>query len=85
MPDDLQDPTGASEWFRRARSNMARSRIGQDVPDVLYEDLCVDAHQATQKALKARVAVVRASPRNERDLSRHATVYRPPILSRVVT
>lgn len=40
------------DWLRRARSNLVRAR--QDKPDeVLYEDLCFDAQQATEKALKA--------------------------------
>lgn len=39
-------------WLRRARSNLARARLGRETPDVLYEDLCFDAQQAAEKALK---------------------------------
>jgi len=41
------------EWLRRARSNLARARDDSGVPEVLYEDLCFDAQQAAEKALKA--------------------------------
>jgi HEPN domain-containing protein len=38
---------------RRARSNLARASQGQFSPDVLLEDVCFDAQQAVEKALKA--------------------------------
>ena len=44
---------GAQEWFKRAKSNMAFVRAGKISPDILYEDLCFEAQQATEKALKA--------------------------------
>lgn len=53
MPPEYRDPTDPQEWLRRARSNLARARAGRQVPDVLYEDLCFDAQQAAEKALKA--------------------------------
>ncbi len=53
MPPDHRDPTQASEWLRRAHSNLARARAGRSVPEVLYEDLCFDAQQAAEKAIKA--------------------------------
>lgn len=34
-------------------SNLARSAQGQVSPDVLFEDVCFDAQQAVEKALKA--------------------------------
>jgi HEPN domain-containing protein len=43
----------ANEWFLRARSNMARIKAGKVSTDILYEDLCYDAQQAAEKALKA--------------------------------
>ena len=43
----------AREWFQRARSNMARAKAGKISPEVLYEDLCNDAQQAAEKALKS--------------------------------
>ena len=53
MPPNDRDPTIPHEWVRRARSNLARARAGRNVPDVLYEDLCFDAQQAAEKAIKA--------------------------------
>lgn len=53
MPPDYRDPTKPEEWLRRARSNLARARAGRQQPEVLYEDLCFDAQQAAEKAIKA--------------------------------
>ncbi|MGI9951455.1 HEPN domain-containing protein [Moorellaceae bacterium AZ2] len=39
-------------WLERARSNLARARMGRQSEDILYEDLCFDAQQAAEKALK---------------------------------
>jgi HEPN domain-containing protein len=39
-------------WFKRAKSNLARAELGRETSDILYEDLCFDAQQATEKALK---------------------------------
>jgi HEPN domain-containing protein len=39
-------------WLRRARSNLARAELGKQAEDILYEDLCFDAQQAVEKALK---------------------------------
>ena len=61
MPPDANDPTKPEEWLRRARSSMARARAGRVHPDVLFEDLCFDAQQAAEKALKA-VLVRRKTP-----------------------
>ena len=52
MPPALRDPEAPAEWLRRARSNLARARAGQPTQDVLFEDLCFDAQQAAEKALK---------------------------------
>ncbi|MGB9825381.1 MAG: HEPN domain-containing protein [Desulfofundulus sp.] len=40
-------------WLRRARSNLERARLGRVSEGILYEDLCFDAQQAAEKALKA--------------------------------
>lgn len=59
MPRDEVTGT-AADWLRRARSNLARAR--QEKPDeVLYEDLCFDAQQAAEKAIKA-LLVARGMP-----------------------
>ena len=39
------------EWMNRANSNLARARVM--APEVYLEDLCFDAQQAAEKALKA--------------------------------
>jgi HEPN domain-containing protein len=48
-----QDPSQPRSWLRRARSNLTRARLLAGEPGVLYEDLCFDAQQAVEKALKA--------------------------------
>ena len=51
MPHEPQIGTPA-EWFRRATSNLIRAQ--QPRPEgVCWEDLCFDAQQAVEKALKA--------------------------------
>lgn len=53
MPPERRDPTNPAEWLRRARSNVIRARADRDLPGVLYEDLCFDAQQTVEKAIKA--------------------------------
>lgn len=51
MPPERFPPNDAREWVRRARSNL---RLAQTLPsDVDVEDLCFDAQQAAEKAIKA--------------------------------
>jgi HEPN domain-containing protein len=38
------------EWINRATSNLIRARLIN--PDVLFEDLCFDAQQCAEKAIK---------------------------------
>jgi HEPN domain-containing protein len=52
-------PNDPREWLNRARSNLAHARsIG---PEIFLEDLCFDAQQAAEKAIKA-VFIRRAEP-----------------------
>src|SRR5260370_17429613 len=44
-------PDDPREWLNRARSNLLQS--GKIIPGVYLEDLCFDAQQATEKAIKA--------------------------------
>jgi HEPN domain-containing protein len=44
-------PTDPREWLNRAKANLARA--GQVSPDCYLEDLCFDAQQAAEKAIKA--------------------------------
>ncbi len=43
----------ANTWLKRAKSNMARAKAGRVSSEILYEDLCFDAQQAVEKALKS--------------------------------
>ena len=49
MPADPSDPRS---WLERARSNLILAQKGQR-KGVMLEDLCFNAQQATEKALKA--------------------------------
>jgi HEPN domain-containing protein len=53
MAPKLRDSGDPDEWLRHARSNLSRCRADRSLPDVLFEDLCFDAQQAAEKALKA--------------------------------
>jgi HEPN domain-containing protein len=53
MPPEIRDVGDPHEWLRRARSNLARARLGHGRDDVLLEDLCFDIQQAAEKSLKA--------------------------------
>ncbi len=44
-------PTDPREWINRARSNLAGAGLAD--PGVYLEDLCFDAQQAAEKAIKA--------------------------------
>jgi HEPN domain-containing protein len=48
-----RDPSDPHEWLRRAASNLARAREEPTRPEILFEDLCFDAQQAAEKALKS--------------------------------
>lgn len=61
MLPDARDPTDPEAWLRRARSNLNLATAGSTSPDVLYEDLCFEAQQAAEKAIKA-VLVARQFP-----------------------
>lgn len=41
------------EWIQRARSNLLQAR--NEHPDIYFEDLCFQAQQAAEKALKALI------------------------------
>lgn len=51
MPPDRRPPDDPEEWLNRARSNLVQARARQ--PEVYLEDLCFQAQQAAEKALKA--------------------------------
>ena len=50
-PPERFPPDDPREWLNRARSNLAMAR--NRVPDAYLEDLCFEAQQAAEKAIKA--------------------------------
>ena len=50
-PPERFPPDDPREWLNRARSNLARAK--SKLPGVYLEDLCFDAQQAAEKAVKA--------------------------------
>lgn len=51
MSVERRAPDDPREWLNRARSNLVRAK--QRLPEVYLEDLCFDAQQAAERALKA--------------------------------
>ena len=51
MPPERFPPDDPREWMNRARSNLAMAK--SRTPEVYLEDLCFDAQQAAEKAIKA--------------------------------
>lgn len=51
MPPERFSPDDPREWLNRARSNFARAQA--KIMGVYLEDLCFDAQQAAEKAVKA--------------------------------
>jgi HEPN domain-containing protein len=51
MSGRRRSPDNPEEWLTRARSSLALAAT--KTPAVLYEDLCFQAQQAAEKALKA--------------------------------
>ena len=50
-PTERFPPDDPREWLNRARSNLALAK--NRAPDVYLEDLCFEAQQAAEKAIKA--------------------------------
>jgi HEPN domain-containing protein len=48
---ELRQPDDPAEWLNRAKSSLALAR--HQAPDIDYEDLCFQAQQAAEKAIKA--------------------------------
>lgn len=51
MPPERLSPDDPREWLRRAQSSLLQAQTEQ--PGVYLEDLCFNAQQAAEKALKA--------------------------------
>ena len=50
-PSERFPPDDPREWLNRARSNLALAK--NRIPDAYLEDLCFEAQQAAEKAIKA--------------------------------
>ena len=50
-PPERFSPDDPREWLNRAKSNLALAK--SRVPDAYLEDLCFEAQQAAEKAIKA--------------------------------
>ena len=50
-PPERFPPDDPREWLNRARSNLALAR--NRIPEAYLEDLCFEAQQAAEKAIKA--------------------------------
>jgi HEPN domain-containing protein len=57
MPPERRPPDDPIEWLNRAKSNPARATADINLPGVYLEDLCFDAQQAAEKAIKALLEV----------------------------
>ena len=53
LPPKRFPPDDPREWLNRAKSSLARSSIVPDASEIYLEDLCFDAQQAAEKAIKA--------------------------------
>ena len=51
MTPEYFPPDDPREWLNRARSNLAQAKAC--IPDVCFEDRCLNAQQAAEKAVKA--------------------------------
>jgi len=47
------DPTDSNSWSERSKSDLLLAEQGGNISGVFLEDLCFNAHQAAEKALKA--------------------------------
>ena len=56
------------EWLNRAKSNLAIAK--NRVPDAYLEDLCFEAQQAAEKAIKARLMMLNINFPYVHDLAR---------------
>jgi len=50
---ERRPPDDPVEWLNRAQSNLQRARADVRLEGVYLEDLCFDAQQAAEKAIKA--------------------------------
>ena len=53
MPLEPRTPGDPREWLNRAKSHLTRAKADAELEGVYLEDLCFDAQQAAEKAIKA--------------------------------
>lgn len=53
MSGSPDEAFGPQVWMMHAESSLIRGRVGFGVAGIILEDLCFDAQQAAEKALKA--------------------------------
>ena len=53
MPPERRPPDDPIEWLNRAKSNLTRATADINLPGIYLEDLCFDAQQAAEEAIKA--------------------------------
>jgi HEPN domain-containing protein len=53
MKHDEEDPTDPQTWLLYAKSNLNLAEKGGKLKGIRFEDLCFNAQQAVEKALKA--------------------------------
>ena len=53
MAPERRPPDDPREWLNRAKSNLVRAKADIRLSGVYLEDLCFDAQQAAEKAIKA--------------------------------
>jgi len=53
MPSKRFPPDDPREWLNRAKSNLAKANIPSETSEIYLEDLCFDAQQAAEKAIKS--------------------------------
>jgi HEPN domain-containing protein len=53
MPGERFPPDDPRGWLNWARSSLTKARSASEIPEICLEDLCFDAQQAAEKAIKA--------------------------------
>jgi len=66
MPPERFGPDDPREWLRRAESNLLQAKLQE--PGICLEDLCFQAQQAAEKALKAVLLARKRRPAYTHDL-----------------
>ncbi len=74
MPVERFPPDDPREWLNRARSNLAKARSSSEAPAIYLEDLCFDAQQAAEKAIKAVLIKLRVRFPHSHDLAQLLTL-----------